>query len=580
MSLKFDSSNDVLTGNTDNILQYNAAWTVMCKINVTAFQSYQVRLLSSNNGSGGVDIRIFATGDNTIGIEISGSTQDFSISPDFTPFVGVDTICIFTYDGLGLTTSGAVYLNSATAASTTSVAGIGLISNSGATMYVGNRAAQDRGFIGTFEGAAIWNRVLNSTEISNLIGGSAPSTISSGLQANWGMVDHNDGSAADGETVADSSGNSRNLTVSSTGITWGGTAPKVVIVSPLSLTLSLPSIIKTVLSKPPPLNLTTKLVSPVPSISNIISPLSRSLVLPGVTISTAAVKTVPVSPLSLSISVIAPVQVINIAPTPLALTSSLIAPIKSITINPNPLSITSALIAPTKTVQFLASALAAVFALQQSTMIVNASANALAATLALPGSTPMVINVPGAQAITLLLNPVGLSGSSTKTVIVAPLSLTASLPGLTPSIAVNPNALAITVSLPGTTQASAYVFNVNALSIALALGTSTTESRALIGPLSLTSLLGGTKPQVSKLPLPLSLVSALANVQVNLAFNATVIIAPLNLLIAVQSATVGAVYRPVRLATRHNAHKVVNQINALRRITRIRAVKKQVHSGL
>ena len=329
---------------------------------------------------------------------------------------------------------------------------------------------------------------------------------------------------------------------------------------------------------PSALSLTLNLPSTTHSVLKITAPLSGNLALPSVSISKASVKNVPVSPLSLSISVVGPVPAISILPAPLSLASSLIAPIKSITINPNPLSITSALIAPTKTVQFIASALAATLSLQSSTTIVNVSPNALQATLNLPGAIPMVINVPGSLPITLLLNPVTVSVPGLKIVVVGPLSLSISVVGVNPTVAINPNPLSAQLSLQ--TASTEAKVSPNALTASLALGTSTKECKSIIGPLSLTSLLGGVTPQALMTPNALTINFLLNNPAIALAFNKTIIVAPLTLTLSLGVPTVLEVYRQIRIATHNQQPKNSNKINALRRITKANAVNNQTHSGL
>lgn len=384
--------------------------------------------------------------------------------------------------------------------------------------------------------------------------------------------------------------------------------------------------------------ITSNLPDVVKNVLNLPASLAGTFLLVNPTVQAGGNKTVSVQPLTISLFLVSPNPAATILPNALSLTAALQASIRESKVSPNALAITSTLTNPaftsvlsvpalaltlalqtsvrearvspqalaltlalqnvSLTVQFLASALSAALALQTSTTIVSISKNALSMTLALPGATPMVINVPGSLPITLLLNPVTVSaGGVNKTVIVSPLTITLSVQGsATPNIAVNPNAQIIQSNLPGISKEAK--ISASALSLALSLPTISQECKKPTGALTVASLLGGVTPQALIKPNAQTINFLLNNPTLAIAFNRTVSVSPLTILMNLQGGTAKALYRVVRIFTHDKQTKIntrhikapkfvhskqpktTNKINALRRITRANAKRKQVHAGL
>lgn len=229
MAIEFDGTDDFLTCGTADIVRENAALSVYVKFNLAGLTAGGQRIihrLSVDLGGDGISLAINPTG--TIEFEVRGDPTYMYVLSSTTVSTATEHTLILTWDGSATATNVHIYLNGAEVSYTNQDNGSGLTDTSGQTLFIGKISGGTAGrfFNGTMRELAIFSRVITASEITALTNTKlrgVPAKMSN-CEYYYTMDDQDAGTSADGDTVADKSGNVRNATgddgANNTGLTW------------------------------------------------------------------------------------------------------------------------------------------------------------------------------------------------------------------------------------------------------------------------------------------------------------------------------------------------------------------------
>ena len=206
-AVTFDDSNDILTCGalSDSVMTENGTLTISSWINPTA-----VGRIVARESSATVKVRMtFSLAALAVNFVVAGSTALTRQTADSTIATSTWQHVVMTWDGSVTATNVKFYINNVEPSYGTTTNGVTPTDNSADSITIGAQPGPANVLGGDVTEVAIFNRVLDRTEIAQLYGnGSVPKGLPAnldrtGLKAYWRMDEKASGTLATGYSVMD-----------------------------------------------------------------------------------------------------------------------------------------------------------------------------------------------------------------------------------------------------------------------------------------------------------------------------------------------------------------------------------------
>ena len=234
-SLYFDGTNDYISIADSNVLSFgdsvtDSAFSISCRVKLDGL-SKQRFVTKSESGGSAIEYMLGTTAGNAFYVQLFDATSSASISfiSSTAPSIGVWYHVLMTYDGSGLNTGLALYIDGSSISGTPGGSGYTAMHNTAATFNIGARLDTPQYTNGKISQVGVWNSKLTGAEVTaiynsgqglDLSSNSGNYVSSANLVGYWRL---NEGS---GTNTADSSGNGHKGTLTN-GPLWKYDTPSL-----------------------------------------------------------------------------------------------------------------------------------------------------------------------------------------------------------------------------------------------------------------------------------------------------------------------------------------------------------------